>query len=203
VPRKLILKGKKAHIKLSLIEIIMTSLFSQIEDQLDHNSECRICFSDSPSTLISPCNCKGSLKFVHQDCLLRWLQSKFHQRLRLALLRSYNEVSGLSCELCKIELNLKTSWLPLTSVLSKLSCLPQTYYFLLNCPIVLYLAFFSVSTARKLLLHSRSQGKRLKMLACLLRVLGSSMSLLLLVTNSMKYYFQIKALCRRLTVSSD
>jgi hypothetical protein len=181
----------------------MTSLFSQIGDQLNINSECRICFSDSPSTLISPCNCKGSLQFVHHDCLLRWLQSKFHQRLKLALLRSYNQVSGLSCELCKLELNLKTSWLPLASVLRKLSCLPQTYYFVLNCPIVLYLAYFSASTARKLLVHSRSQGNRLKMLTCMLRVLGSSMSLLLLVTNSLKYYSQIKALCRRLTVTSD
>ncbi|WIA21204.1 hypothetical protein OEZ85_000452 [Tetradesmus obliquus] len=34
---------------------------------------CRICFEDAkPSELISPCKCKGTLKWVHQGCLHRW-----------------------------------------------------------------------------------------------------------------------------------
>ncbi|CAG99021.1 uncharacterized protein KLLA0_F27709g [Kluyveromyces lactis] len=53
----------------------------------DHNYEdkhagnfptCRICMlegtSDNP--LFHPCKCKGSIKYIHQLCLIEWLQSK-------------------------------------------------------------------------------------------------------------------------------
>lgn len=36
---------------------------------------CRICHSESPvHDLIIPCNCCGSLKYVHQSCLQNWLK---------------------------------------------------------------------------------------------------------------------------------
>jgi len=32
--------------------------------------ECRICYQDSTNEkLISPCNCKGSMKYIHRSCL--------------------------------------------------------------------------------------------------------------------------------------
>lgn len=45
---------------------------------------CRICLEeeeengtgDSPRVFISPCNCKGSSKYVHIDCLQSWVKSK-------------------------------------------------------------------------------------------------------------------------------
>jgi RING-variant domain len=38
--------------------------------------ECRICFGDeSEGRLISPCLCKGSMKYVHADCLDTWRHS--------------------------------------------------------------------------------------------------------------------------------
>ena len=49
-------------------------------DELDNESEnrftpmCRICRSNEPiHDLIVPCNCTGSLKYVHQSCLQNWL----------------------------------------------------------------------------------------------------------------------------------
>ncbi|XP_031328447.1 E3 ubiquitin-protein ligase MARCH2-like [Photinus pyralis] len=46
---------------------------------------CRICHANSTSEhLISPCNCKGTLAYVHMTCLERWL----------------NESSRNYCELC-------------------------------------------------------------------------------------------------------
>ncbi len=35
---------------------------------------CRICFEDvaKPSELISPCKCKGTLRYVHPACLAKW-----------------------------------------------------------------------------------------------------------------------------------
>jgi len=40
---------------------------------MTNNELCRICFEDDTvNSLISPCNCKGSVKFVHNKCLKKW-----------------------------------------------------------------------------------------------------------------------------------
>ncbi|KAK6624283.1 hypothetical protein RUM44_011142 [Polyplax serrata] len=54
-------------------------------------SFCRICQGSSSSInqLISPCNCKGTLAYVHFTCLERWLNSS----------------SRISCELCHFQYN--------------------------------------------------------------------------------------------------
>jgi hypothetical protein len=48
---------------------------------------CRVCRGESTEThpLFYPCQCKGSIKYIHQDCLMEWLG---HTRSR-------------TCELCK------------------------------------------------------------------------------------------------------
>ncbi|KAL3920048.1 MAG: hypothetical protein SGILL_003455 [Bacillariaceae sp.] len=39
----------------------------------DPEKTCRICLEDdSPETMIAPCKCKGSSKWVHRDCLDEW-----------------------------------------------------------------------------------------------------------------------------------
>ena len=38
--------------------------------------ECRIClsgFENSGNRLVSPCECQGSVRFVHEGCLMQWL----------------------------------------------------------------------------------------------------------------------------------
>ncbi|KAJ8974315.1 hypothetical protein NQ317_010911 [Molorchus minor] len=51
---------------------------------------CRICHTNPPNeTLISPCNCKGSMAYVHLSCLERWL----------------NQSSRSYCELCMYQYN--------------------------------------------------------------------------------------------------
>jgi E3 ubiquitin-protein ligase DOA10 len=49
------------------------------------SSECRVCRSgSSPSSpLYSPCLCRGSIEYVHQDCLLHWLQLKNKKKCEL------------------------------------------------------------------------------------------------------------------------
>lgn len=65
---------------------------------------CRICLSDSQSLanpLISPCNCAGTMKFIHIECLQEWLKN------RLNLKQSGSAMSyfwrTLDCELCKAD----------------------------------------------------------------------------------------------------
>ncbi|WAQ97082.1 MARH8-like protein [Mya arenaria] len=62
------------------------------ESSLSNMDMCRICQCDSceiqkESPLISPCLCSGSLKFVHQACLQKWIKSS----------------DKLTCELCMYE----------------------------------------------------------------------------------------------------
>jgi hypothetical protein len=40
---------------------------------MTNNEQCRICFeNDTVEFLVAPCNCKGSAKFVHNECLKQW-----------------------------------------------------------------------------------------------------------------------------------
>ena len=70
----------------------------QLQDESSHSSAvstvsidemCKICHCGGESgnnvSLIAPCYCSGSLKYVHQECLQRWIKSSDIKR----------------CELCK------------------------------------------------------------------------------------------------------
>jgi E3 ubiquitin-protein ligase DOA10 len=44
-----------------------------LEEDL-HLKQCRYCMEcDNQDTMISPCNCNGSLKWVHRGCHQRWI----------------------------------------------------------------------------------------------------------------------------------
>ncbi|KAI1713560.1 RING-variant domain-containing protein [Ditylenchus destructor] len=59
---------------------IMNSARADSQKHLDddsHNDQdiCRVCrLSGEESTLYHPCLCTGSIKYVHQDCLMQWLK---------------------------------------------------------------------------------------------------------------------------------
>ncbi|KAG6483011.1 probable E3 ubiquitin ligase SUD1 [Zingiber officinale] len=57
------------------------------DDDDDEGDVCRICRNagDDDNPLRYPCACSGSIKFVHQDCLLQWL----------------NHSNARQCEVCK------------------------------------------------------------------------------------------------------
>ena len=62
----------------------------------EEDTNCRICLDVEPARdLVSPCNCMGSTKFVHQGCLLEY--AKKNNKI------IYNEASvrfELKCEIC-------------------------------------------------------------------------------------------------------
>lgn len=51
------------------------SVKNMYDDDDDEEDVCRICRNpgDADNPLRYPCACSGSIKFVHQDCLLQWL----------------------------------------------------------------------------------------------------------------------------------
>ena len=72
---------------------------------------CRICYGEETNDenpLISPCICKGSLKYIHYICLRNWLNSKIEEELNDDSYEnnpnciSYNR-KDISCELCKVK----------------------------------------------------------------------------------------------------
>ncbi|CAN8229507.1 unnamed protein product [Cochlearia groenlandica] len=67
---------------------VSTSAASRyVDDDEDEEDVCRICRNpgDTDNPLQYPCACSGSIKFVHQDCLLQWL----------------NHSNARQCEVCK------------------------------------------------------------------------------------------------------
>ncbi|XP_048231358.1 probable E3 ubiquitin ligase SUD1 isoform X2 [Ricinus communis] len=64
-----------------------TSAARYEDDDEEEEDVCRICRNpgDAENPLRYPCACSGSIKFVHQDCLLQWL----------------NHSNARQCEVCK------------------------------------------------------------------------------------------------------
>ncbi|KAM9656789.1 LOW QUALITY PROTEIN: putative E3 ubiquitin-protein ligase MARCHF10 [Morphnus guianensis] len=66
------------------------------EDSEEEGDQCRICqiAGGSPTnSLLEPCGCVGSLQFVHQERLKKWLKAKINSGLDLEAVKT--------CELCK------------------------------------------------------------------------------------------------------
>uniref|UniRef100_A0A8C8F6J1 RING-type E3 ubiquitin transferase n=1 Tax=Oncorhynchus tshawytscha TaxID=74940 RepID=A0A8C8F6J1_ONCTS len=79
---------------------IQESLLLEDSDE-EEGDLCRICQMglESPSNpLIEPCRCTGSLQYVHQDCIKKWLRSKISSGTNLDAITT--------CELCKEKLHL-------------------------------------------------------------------------------------------------
>ncbi|GAV83801.1 RINGv domain-containing protein [Cephalotus follicularis] len=74
--------------KLSVAEaMVAKETAARYEDDDEEEDVCRICRNpgDPENPLRYPCACSGSIKFVHQDCLLQWL----------------NHSNARQCEVCK------------------------------------------------------------------------------------------------------
>ncbi|CAG9320833.1 unnamed protein product [Blepharisma stoltei] len=67
------------------------SSFQSIKSNLNSEKLCKICFDSETEThtLIAPCQCSGSVKYIHQECLKVWLVSK------------NEDLAHTKCELCK------------------------------------------------------------------------------------------------------
>ncbi|XP_072270715.1 probable E3 ubiquitin-protein ligase MARCHF10 isoform X2 [Pyxicephalus adspersus] len=66
------------------------------EDSEDEGDLCRICLTGDDTTenqLLAPCRCTGSLKYVHKECMKKWLLSKIKSGAELSAVKT--------CEMCK------------------------------------------------------------------------------------------------------
>ncbi|XP_061957833.1 probable E3 ubiquitin ligase SUD1 isoform X2 [Populus nigra] len=76
--------GKEESDGVKTVSLLSAARFDDDEEEED---VCRICRNpgDAENPLRYPCACSGSIKFVHQDCLLQWL----------------NHSNARQCEVCK------------------------------------------------------------------------------------------------------
>lgn len=73
------------------------------EEELNNEAICKICLSNSnKKNLINICNCKGTMKYVHYECIFIWIQKKS--------ITEYNyinphisiiSIKKFFCEICK------------------------------------------------------------------------------------------------------
>ncbi len=73
-----------------------------IDTEITETKMCRICLCDSSESenpLVSPCSCAGTMKYIHIQCLKRWIGS------RLIVKENECNISydwkAMTCELCK------------------------------------------------------------------------------------------------------
>ena len=96
----------------------------EYSDELNVN-ECRICFeTNCEEELISPCNCCGSYKYVHQTCLNKWRQENINnERYR-------------KCEVCKRDFKILNDYKPETLIYT----IDRTMF--CKLPIYLFIIYF-------------------------------------------------------------
>lgn len=107
------------------------SRFGSSSSQTSQNSGdfCRICHeADNISPLLTPCMCSGSLRYVHEMCLIQWLTA--------------SETN--SCELCKFPFIMQSKIKPFNEVFEDLviSLLKALRMFLHNTIEVLRASIF-------------------------------------------------------------
>ncbi|CAD8151914.1 unnamed protein product [Paramecium pentaurelia] len=68
----------------------------------DSNEQCRICLGNTQSSnpLLNPCKCSGSLKYIHLECMKRWLK-EFTSASRSSEKSETYLWNQLKCEICK------------------------------------------------------------------------------------------------------
>jgi len=87
------------------------------QQQQQKQNVCRICYGhDDEEELLAPCNCLGTVQFIHESCLLTWLKS-----------------GATQCELCKTNYQFQRTLRPYQEVCSLLR-LFLNYFFVNSRP---------------------------------------------------------------------
>lgn len=97
-------KSKDAELRLDSSRETRRPSFCPSSISTESSDICRICHCEGTidEPLISPCYCLGTMKYLHQTCLQRWIKS-----------------SGIrSCELCKFEFIMHSEVKPFKQVFS-------------------------------------------------------------------------------------
>eukprot|EP00752_Nemacystus_decipiens_P011465 g10180.t2 len=87
------------------------------DEESDEEPECRVCRGGDEGgarPLAHPCRCRGSIKYVHQDCLVEWLRSRGGGGGRdgAAGVDDASALQAQRCELCREKLVFRARYRP-------------------------------------------------------------------------------------------
>ena len=114
-PKSTKTKGERLDSKTGKIpQVITSSKKPNVKDEKAVEKKkllCRICYGEEEekNPLIYPCNCSGSMKYIHFECLRNWLSTKISTQnagYEDECSISYG-VKEIKCELCKANFPLK------------------------------------------------------------------------------------------------
>ena len=98
--------------------------------QPNHEEICRICYAPSSELdpLVTPCQCQGSLKYVHLGCLREWIRNRGVSQ-STAFGKSYFW-KNLECELCHGRLQGTYFYFRLPKIKNHYNLMDIDYYFI-------------------------------------------------------------------------
>ena len=120
-------------------------------------SECRICYNSVKDTLVAPCRCSGSIKHIHQSCLVQWVKEKYPKEFSQLLKNQKLRQNKIHCELCKYEYKTNTKYLNLVQICKKIQGSNLTLSVLINIPVIVFLIYKCNYMLRHLFLFIYSQ----------------------------------------------
>ena len=93
-------------LNLNLKEVQTEKIQRKIKELNDaqQNKACRICYIDEETTenpLIQPCICSGSMKYIHFNCLKKWLNTSVFKQIDNNENCKVYQYKQAECELCK------------------------------------------------------------------------------------------------------
>ncbi|CAD8166548.1 unnamed protein product [Paramecium pentaurelia] len=101
--RKVYLMKDKLRNKHVWLEMKINHIRQQDSNIHDETKFCRICLcDDGNSELIRPCKCKGSLQFIHENCLKLWILEK------QGIEKVYK--NNIDCEVCHSRFLMETKF---------------------------------------------------------------------------------------------
>ena len=89
--------------KINLKKMTQRDIFSKLEKM---KRVCRICYleeeeNNQENPLVQPCTCTGSVKFIHLDCLRKWVSTRSCVKIDASEDCSIFLIKPVECELCK------------------------------------------------------------------------------------------------------
>ena len=101
-------ENRKEKLKLKKINLVKVSQsIKKIPKNKCVKKKCRICYDeedtlgDFDNPLVQPCQCSGSLKYIHLNCLKHWLRTKSCDKIESNHYFETYLVKKIKCEICK------------------------------------------------------------------------------------------------------